>query len=68
MGLFRQEYWSGLPCPPQGILSVQGTNPYLLRLLLRQAGSLPLAPSEKQREKPSLLPEAAPNRQVDGGV
>ena len=39
----RKEYWSGLPCPPQGILSIQGTNPYLLCLLLRQAGSLPLS-------------------------
>ena len=37
MGLSRQKYWSGLPCPPQGILSIQGTNPYLLCLLHWQA-------------------------------
>ena len=40
----RQEYWSGLPSPPPGILPNQGLNPPLLCLLHRQAGSLPLAP------------------------
>ena len=30
MGLFRQEYWSGLPCPPPGIFPTQGLNPCLL--------------------------------------
>ena len=25
MGFSRQEYWSGLPCPPQGIFPTQGT-------------------------------------------
>ena len=29
MGFFRQEYWSGLPCPSPGIFSTQGTNPGL---------------------------------------
>ena len=24
MGIFRQEYWSGLPCPPQGDLPSPG--------------------------------------------
>ena len=32
MGLFRQEYWSGLPCPPPGIFPTQGLNPCLLHL------------------------------------
>ena len=33
MGFSRQEYWSGLPCPPlQGIFLTQGSNPSLLRL------------------------------------
>ena len=27
MGFFRQEYWSGLPCPPPGDLSDPGTEP-----------------------------------------
>jgi len=29
-GIFRQEYWSGLPCPPPGIFLTQGLNPSLL--------------------------------------
>ena len=28
-GFSRQEYWSGLPCPPQGIFPTQGLNPGL---------------------------------------
>ena len=39
----RQEYWSGLPCPPPGIFPTQGSNLCLLRLLHRQADSLPLS-------------------------
>ena len=30
MGFSRQEYWSGLPCPPLGIFLTQGLNPHLL--------------------------------------
>ena len=30
MGLSRQEYWSGLPCPPPGDLSDPGTEPIYL--------------------------------------
>ena len=41
-GVFRQEYWSGLPFPPPGIFQMQGLNLYLLRW---QVDSLPLAPS-----------------------
>ena len=44
MGVSRQEYWSGLPCPPPGDLPNQGLDPELLRLLPWQAGSLPLTP------------------------
>ena len=44
MGFSRQEYWSGLPCPPPGVFPTQGSNPCLLHLLHWQAGSLPLAP------------------------
>ena len=29
MGFSRQEYWSGLPCPLQGIFPIQGWNPGL---------------------------------------
>ena len=47
LGSSRSEYWSGLPCPPPGGLPTQGLNPCLLRLLYRQAGSLPLVPPVK---------------------
>ena len=33
MGLFRQEYWSGLLCPPPGDLPNPGMNLHLLQLL-----------------------------------
>ena len=38
MGLSRQEYWSGLPCPPPGDLSDTGIKP---RYPMLQADSLP---------------------------
>ena len=45
-GFSRQE-WSGLPCPPPGALSIQGSNLCLIHLLHWQVGSLPLAPPGK---------------------
>ena len=48
MGLFRQEYWSGLPCSLlQGIFLTQRSNPCLLHLLQGQVGSSPLEPPGK---------------------
>ena len=47
MGFSRQEYWSGLPFPPQGIFLTRGSNSCLLCLLHWQEGSLPLAPTWK---------------------
>ena len=47
-GFSRQEHWSGLPCPPSGVLLTQGLNTCLLPLLHSQAGSLPLVPPRKQ--------------------
>ena len=44
MGFSRQEDWSGLPCPPPGIILTQGWNSRLLRLLHWRACSLPLVP------------------------
>ena len=38
-GFFRQEYWSGLPCPPPGDLPTQGSNMHLLCPLHWQTGS-----------------------------
>ena len=46
-GFSRQEYWSGLPCPPPGDLPDPGMNTHLLRLLHWQVGSLLLAPPGK---------------------
>ena len=39
MGSSRQEYWSGLPCPPPGDLPDPGIEPLSLTSLLWQAGS-----------------------------
>ena len=33
MGVSRQEYWNGLPCPSPGNLLTQGSNPSLLHFL-----------------------------------
>ena len=44
MGFYRQEYWSGLPCPSLGIFPTQGLN---LGLLHWQADCLPLSPPGK---------------------
>ena len=44
MVFFRQEYWSGLPCPPPGDLPHPGMKPKSpTRLLHWQVGSLPLS-------------------------
>ena len=47
MGFSKQEYWTGLPCPPPGDLPNPGIKPHFLCLLHWQAGSLPLEPSGK---------------------
>jgi len=41
-GFSRQEYWSGLPCPPPRIFPTQESNPHLLCLLHWKVDSLPL--------------------------
>jgi len=46
MGFSRQEYWSGLPCTPPGVLPNQGIEPSAL-MCPASAGSLPLAPPGK---------------------
>ena len=42
MGFSRQEYWSGLPCPPPEDLPGPGIKPTSFSLLHWQVGSLPL--------------------------
>jgi len=44
MGFSRQEYWSGLPCPPPGDLPNPGIKP---RSLALQVESLPSEPPGK---------------------
>ena len=46
-GFSRQEYWSGLPCPPPGESSQSRDRTHWLSLLHWQAGSLLLAPAGK---------------------
>ena len=55
MGFFRQEYWSGLLCPPSEDLPNPGLNPCLLCLLYWQAGSLPPESPGKPRTRLSLV-------------
>ena len=45
-GFSRQEYWSGLPCPPPGDLPNPGIKP---RSPMWQADSLPTEPPEKPK-------------------
>ena len=47
MGFSRQEYWSGLLCPPPGDLPDPGIKPVSLCLLHWEVGSLPLVPPGK---------------------
>ena len=41
MGFFREEYWSGLPCPPSGDLPNPDIEPTSLVSPVLQADSLP---------------------------
>ena len=50
VGLFQQEYWSGLPFPLPGDLPNPGIKLTSLCLLHWQADSLPLAPPGKPIE------------------
>ena len=59
MGFSRQEYWSGLPCPPLGDLSNPGIKP---RSSALQAGSLSSEPPGKpspEHSKGHLPPHGA---------
>ena len=46
-GFSRQEYWSGLPCPPPGDHPNPGLEPRSLMSPALQADSLPCEPPEK---------------------
>ena len=53
IGFSRQEYWSGLPCPPSGDLQTRNLTCVSYVYMYRQAGSLPLVPPGNA--KPLLL-------------
>ena len=68
MGFSRQEYWSGLPCPPPGALPDPGINPSRLCVGLWQTGSLPLSlPGEPScgpglgKSEPASIPRNLPH-------
>ena len=50
MGFSRQEYWSGLPCPPPGDLPDPGIKPASLATPTLQADSLPRSPQGKSEK------------------
>ena len=54
IGFSRQEYWSGLPCPPPGDLPKPGTEPVSRNCL--QEASLPLEPPENIAGRIMVLP------------
>ena len=54
-GFSRQEYWSGLPCPPPGTLAHPGIKPASLKSPALAGGSLPLVPPEKPQTSPSFF-------------
>ena len=47
MGFFRQEYWSGLPCPPPGDPLKPGNEPMSPESPALQVDSLPIEPPGK---------------------
>ena len=47
MGLSRQEYWSGFPCPPPGDLPDRGIEPLSPESPALQVDSLPTEPPGK---------------------
>ena len=54
-GILRQEYWSGLSCPPPGIVPIQGACVSYVSLHW-QGGSLPLVPPVKPLEPSNSIP------------
>ena len=55
MGLSRQEYWSGLPCPPPGDLPDPGIQLVTPASPALQADSLPIPPPGKAHNPYTLI-------------
>ena len=63
MDFSRQEYWSGLPCPPPGDLPDTGIKPAFPAAPAFQADSLPLSYREAQlnpRSQPTMAHRSIP--------
>ena len=58
-GFLRQEYWSGLPCPPPGDLLHSGIEPMSPVFLALQEDSLLLSHQGSPTTKPPLLPHSS---------
>ena len=59
MGFYRQEYWSGLPCPPPGDLSNPGIEPLFL-MSLALAGKLFIASTTWEAKLSGLIIQLCP--------
>ena len=57
MGFSRQEYWSGMPCPPSGDLPNPGIKPYSPVAPAVQVDSLPLSHQGSTLESPYKWPQ-----------
>ena len=51
MGFSRQEYWSGLPCPPQGDLTDSGIEPESLKSPALAGGFFTTSPSWEAQQR-----------------
>ena len=58
MGFTRQEYWSGLPCPPPKNVPDPGVEPTSLMSPALQVGFLPLAPSTYEKNTICHFPDS----------
>ena len=72
MGFPRQEYWSGLPFPPPGVLPDPGIKPTFPMSPVLQVDSLSTEPSGKpicktpRRSNQSILKEISPRCSLEG--
>ena len=61
MGISRQEYWNGLPCPPPGNLPNPGTEPASLKSLALAVRFFTTGATGEACSGSHLLPKAPPS-------
>ena len=66
MGFSRQEYWTGLPCPPLEIFPTQGSNPSLISFALASRFFTWEAPTYIHKSTQMLIYEYDHSKQVSG--